>query len=293
MIITSRFRAMGTNIELIVDAQNTPEVHAAMLAGHRTFADLEAKLSRFRPDSELSRLNREREIAAPSGALRAAVELALEAREATSGRFDPGVHDAVVAAGYDRSFDELPATVRGGPARTSAHGAPASIDQRTGTIRLADGARIDLGGIAKGLTAEIVAETLADVGPCLVNAGGDIATRGVPAGGAWPVGLRLAQGDAVVGLAHGALATSGRDRRAWTTTSGDAHHVIDPATGAPAATDVLRITVFAPTAVDAETYATALMIVGADAAIDEARSLGLEAIVVSEQGTTLMTEGVS
>lgn len=293
MIVTSRFRVMGTDVELLVDvARHDPEVHGALLAARRVFDDVEAKLSRFRPDSELSRLNREGTLAAPSGELDAALRLSLDARVATGGRFDPTVHDAVVAAGYDRTFDELPARVQGEPACRPAHGTPVFFDRRTGAISLAPGVRVDLGGIAKGLTAELVAEQLRHHGPCLVNAGGDIAVRGTPAQGDWPIGLSTADGHTlVIGLTSGGLATSGRDRRRWTTTSGSvAHHVIDPRTGAPAVTDVVRITVAAATAVDAETHATALMIAGADAAVAEAEALELAAVVVTADGRTLLTK---
>ncbi len=295
MRFASRFRAMGTDIDLVVDAEHSPHAHTALMEARRLFDELEAKLSRFRPDSELSRLNRDGVLVAPSDELRGALELALEARRTTNGRFDPSVLAAVIAAGYDRTFDELPAHVQGRPACPSAQGTPATIDPDTLTIHLAPGVGIDLGGIAKGLAAELAADMLAPFGPCLVSAGGDIAVRGVPASGDWPVAITLADGqEAVVGLTGGAMATSGRDRRSWTTTAGStAHHVIDPATGRPAETDVVRITVFAATAVDAETTATALMISGSDAAMREAAQLHVDAIVVTDDGRTLMTEGLS
>jgi thiamine biosynthesis lipoprotein len=293
MIITSRFRAMGTTIELILDADNDPAAHTALMQGRNTLLDVEAALSRFDPTSELSRLNREGFIAPASDVLFDALSLALDARADTGGRFDPSVGAAVVAAGYDRSFDELPAMVQGRAACPSAQGTPAVLDESDHSIRLAPGVQIDLGGIAKGLAAELVAEQLSSVGPCLVSAGGDIAVRGVPASGDWPVSITTADTDWVVGMTGGGLATSGRDRRKWTTTTGAAHHVVDPRTGAPAVTDVMRISVFAPTAVDAETLATALMIVGSRAAIAEADQRGYEAIVVTEDGRTLATGGLS
>ncbi len=293
MIMTSRFRAMGTNIELIVDADNSPVAHAALMDGRRAILDIESSLSRFDPASELSRLNREGSAQAASDVLFDALALALEAWADTDGRFDPGVGDAVIAAGYDRSFDKLPALVQGRPALPSAQGAPAFLDESDHSIRLAPGVRIDLGGIAKGLAAEMVAEQLSSVGPCLVSAGGDMAVRGVPSTGDWPVSINTADGDWIVGLTHGGLATSGRDRRTWATTTGQAHHVVDPRTGAPATTDIMRISVFAPTAVDAETMATALMIVGSRAAIAEAQERGFEAIVVTEDGHTITTGGLS
>lgn len=294
MIITSRFRAMGTDVELLVDAENDPGVHAALLECRGVIEDIESKLSRFRPDSELSRLNRDGYAPAPSRELFDALELGMEARTTTGGRFDPSVGSAVLAAGYDRSFERLPAVVQGRPACPTAQGTPVFLDPLTGAIHLMPGVRVDLGGIAKGMTAEIVAEMLSGIGPCLVGIGGDIAVRGVPRRGDWPVAITTADQQWVVGLTDGGLATSGRDRRTWTTASGEvAHHVIDPRTGAPARTDILRISVFAATAVDAETTATALMIAGADEALREAQVVGCEAIVVTDQGRTLTTPGLA
>jgi thiamine biosynthesis lipoprotein ApbE len=126
-VIARRFRAMGTDVELFV----------------------EALLSRFRLDSELSRLNDERTLE-PGPDLLEVVELALLARVRTGGRFDPTVHDALVAAGYDRSFELVPAD---GPAAGSAPcGGGVLVDGRR--IELEPDVRLDLGGIGKGFAVE-------------------------------------------------------------------------------------------------------------------------------------------
>ena len=95
MIERRSFRAMGTEIELLVEPDVAPE--SALAAAELEFHRLEAALSRFRPDSELSRLNRDGAIDASPDLLRV-IDLAVAAREATGGRFDPTVHDALVAA---------------------------------------------------------------------------------------------------------------------------------------------------------------------------------------------------
>jgi len=99
------FRAMGTEIDLLVDASGAT---AALSAAEDEFHRLEAILSRFRQDSELSLLNRAGRLD-PGPDLLRVTELALAAREDTGGRFDPTVHDAVVAAGYDRTFESIEA----------------------------------------------------------------------------------------------------------------------------------------------------------------------------------------
>ena len=188
------------------------------------------------------------------------VELALAARERTGGRFDPTVHDAVVAAGYDRSFEDVVPESDVRCQAPAVAGGGVSVDGSR--IALEPGVRIDLGGIGKGYAAERAAELLALAGPCLVNAGGDVATRG----GSWPVGVETAGAPLTLELAGAALATSGRDRRRWRRGGRELHHLIDPRTGAPSETDLLRVTVVAPDAVEAEVAAKALFLAGADAA---------------------------
>jgi len=271
------FHAMGTEIELLVDADHAERsLDAAELEFHR----LEALLSRFRDDSELSRLNRDGSIE-PGRDLARVVELALEARDRTSGRFDPTVHNALVAAGYDRSFEQLPAEGDTAPPPPAARG----VRLRPGRIELEPGVQIDLGGIGKGYAAERAAELLALAGPCLVNAGGDIAIRG----GSWPVGVE----HITLQLDSGGLATSGRDRRRWQRGGRELHHLIDPATGEPSETDLLRVTVVAADAVDAEVAAKSLFLAGSKRAAAEANAAGMPAVLVTEDGRTLLAGGLA
>jgi thiamine biosynthesis lipoprotein len=159
-----------------------------------------------------------------------------------------------------------------------------------GRIELAAGVRLDLGGIGKGYAAERAARLLATAGPCLVSAGGDIATRG----GRWPVGVQTGHGTLTLELSAGSgLATSGRDRRTWRRAGRVLHHLIDPSTGAPATSDVLRITVVADDAVDAEISATSLFLAGVDGAAEEADAAGVPAVIVGEDGRTRLAGGLA
>jgi thiamine biosynthesis lipoprotein len=271
------FRAMGTEMELLVEPGNggAPRAIAAAVA---EFERLEQIMSRFRPDSELSRLNRDRALDASPDLVRV-IELALDARERTGGRFDPSVHDALVAAGYDRTFDDVepdgPPTLDGGPCRGGA-------GVHNGRIELEPGVKLDLGGIGKGYAAERAAELLALAGPCLVNAGGDIAVRG---GAVWPVGVETADGQLTLALDRGGLATSGRDRRRWTRGGQERHHLIDPRTGRSAQCDLVRVTVVAGDAVEAEVLAKFLFLAGAE----EATRTEAAAVLVTGAGETVLT----
>jgi thiamine biosynthesis lipoprotein len=275
------FRAMGTEVELLVDAVAAED---ALDAAEAEFHRLETLLSRFRDDSELSRLNYRGAIEASDDLLQV-TELSVTAREQTSGRFDPTVHDAVVAAGYDRTFELV---ARNGPAASKARcGGNVQVNGRR--IELEPGFRLDFGGIGKGFAAERAADLLAPAGACLVNAGGDIAVRA----GAWPIGVETGTGTLTLELTSGGLASSGRDRRCWRRGGRELHHLIDPHTGSPAACDLLRVTVVAPDAVAAEVWAKALFLAGRDAAAAEADELEIPAVLVTTDRRTQLAGGLA
>ena len=277
------FKAMGTDVEVFLDAESNGFATSVFAAARREFERLESLLSRFRPDSELSALNRTGRLRVAPDLLRV-TQLALEARERTGGRFDPTVHDALVAAGYDRSFEEVEAggTVQ---ARPPAHRAGAvRVVPRTGEIMLGPGVRLDFGGIAKGYAVDLVCDLLAEHGPCLVSAGGDLAVRN----GSWPVGVETHDGTITLELTHGAIATSGSDRRRWSTTEGEAHHLIDPRTGAPSESDLLRVTVVGRTAVEAEVLVKSLYLAGAEQARREADDQGIPAVLTLVDGRDVL-----
>ncbi len=259
------FRAMGTDVSLI-----GPAGSPAFLAGADTLRSVfereERRFSRFRPDSELSAVN------AAAGAwtgvsleFGSVVGLALTAWSETGGRFDPTVLDAVIAAGYDRDFDEILAGARGAlrPPRPCGRAGDVELDGRR--LRLPPGVGLDLGGIAKGWTVDVAAEAAVACGLpwALVNAGGDLRIAGVAPREGIEVGVEDPEtSDTDAGrivLDEGALATSSVTRRAW---GNGLHHLIDPATGLPAAGPVLQASVWAPTCAEAEVRAKEALLEG-------------------------------
>jgi thiamine biosynthesis lipoprotein len=269
------FRAMGTDVELLLDAESGERAERALDRAEAEFERLEQVMSRFRDDSELSALNRDGRIAAASPDLVRVVRLAIEAREATGGLFDPTVHDAVVAAGYDRTFDAVAPDAVATAGRLQARvGGGVRVDGAA--IELEPGTRLDLGGIGKGYTVDRVAEILAVVGPCLVNAGGDLAVRG----GSWPVGVTT---DVTLELTRGGMATTGRDRRRWLRNGEEQHHLIDPSTGRPAVGAPMRVTVVAGSAAAAEVAAKTVFFGG---------NVDLPHVVVAADGSTVLAGGL-
>ena len=251
-------------------------------------AELERSWSRFVPTSELSRLNCSAG-GPPVAVSRPTFDLvgaAVEAWRLTAGRFDPTVLEALVASGYDATFDSI-GTVRSAPSGAPSPG-PVGIDcdPIALTVRLPLGVSIDLGGIGKGRAADLVAGWLMDRGVdgACVDLGGDVALVGRPEPDeAWVIGVAHPLTEDLVcsvRLSSGAVATSTTARRRWATTAGPAHHLIDPATGRPVETDVASVTVLAAEAMWAEVLAKAALIAG--------RELGSELVVAAGACATMV-----
>ncbi|OGO40008.1 MAG: hypothetical protein A2Z04_01035, partial [Chloroflexi bacterium RBG_16_57_9] len=237
------------------------------------FRASEARFSRFDPTSELSRLNQ-----ATGRPFRASPELfvlvaeALQAAAVSGGLFNPGILSALELAGYDRSFEQLDRREVTGPGTAiSANERDTPIpelpdlmrirlDAQSRTIHLPAGLRLDLGGIAKGWTVDRAVALLADLGPCMVNAGGDLCAWGAPPGQShWRIGIpdpwRPERDVAILRVRDKALATSGINRRRWRHNGREQHHLIDPHRGVPATSDLVTVTVIASTATQAEVLA--------------------------------------
>lgn len=260
------FRAMGTACAVSVTARDADRLRArqALLAASTEVEACERALSRFDPSSDLSRLNAAcGEWVEIDHRLERALRVALRLRAETAGRFDPTILPALVAAGYDRSFEQLAER----PARAAAGWqAGAEIELAGGRARIERGAAVDLGGIGKGFSAARTLAAMRVAWPAMpggiVDLGGDIAASGSPPDhGPWRIAIadpRITGATlGVLRLEQGGVATSGRNARRFGP-SGSLHHLIDPGTGAPASRGPLAVTVVAPDPADAEGWATAL-----------------------------------
>lgn len=313
-MLQTTFFAMGCHILIALDAAG-PAAEAALTEAEGWFADWERRLSRFRPDSELGALNTR----AGTGwtpvslTLWDALDAALAAAQRSEGLVTPTLLDAIERAGYDRNFAELQAgsSAEASPCAAAAHprlhererhdDAPASWrlirrDAARRAVELPAGMRLDLGGSAKGWATWAAARRLAIHGPALVDAGGDIAVSGPQTDGApWPIAVANPLGGEPLDLLllmDGGVATSGRDHRRWRQGDAERHHLIDPRTGAPAATDLLAVTVVAPDVLLAELAAKVVMILGSDKGVRwlAARPI-LAALLVSEDGRVIRSPG--
>lgn len=272
-----RFRAMGCHMLAVLD--NESQLAASVLKPVPAwFEEWEQQLSRFRSDSALSLLNQHSgEPQQVSDTLWDVLQATLAAARQSEGLVNPVVLDALEAAGYDHSFDtrERDGDNKGHAVpRVASQNMPIRMaweaietDPHTRTVYLPTGMRLDLGGIAKGWAAEQVVNRLRQFGPVLVDAGGDIAISGLmESGKRWPIGVTnpFAPDEQLelLMIAGGGVATSGRDYRRWQQDGTWQHHIIDPRTNRPAQTDLVSVTIVAPSVQVAETAAKMVLILG-------------------------------
>jgi FAD:protein FMN transferase len=279
--------ALGTTAAVVVTEPDA--LAAARAAVEAELRAIDAACSRFRADSELSRLNRCAGRPTPVSPLLAeAVATALRAAQLTSGAVDPTVGGAVIAAGYDCDFAALRPRARAATVRVPGWRVVELV--AGGTIRMPAGVTLDLGATAKALAADRAARAAAAAAGCgvLVSLGGDLATAG--SARVWRVRVTDDHADGASGetveIAGGGVATSSTTVRRWA----GGHHIVDPATGAPAAAPWRTVSVAAATCVDANIASTAAIVLGAGAPDWLARR-GLPARLCAQDGAVTRVAG--
>jgi thiamine biosynthesis lipoprotein len=296
------FRAMGGDMLAILEAE-TDSPPSILEEVPKWFEGWEQVLSRFRPDSELSRLNRTFDQPVEvSDTLWDVFQYSQSAETITNGLVTPTVLDAMIGAGYNQNFDSLPRNqIRQGLQDFSAV-SPLSLvtwDEKSQTICLPYGVRLDFGGVAKGWAAHQTAERLKKYGPTVMNAAGDIAISDSLANGEpWKIGVSNPfEKDTdfeTLKLNRCGVATSGRDRRRWNQNGLPRHHIIDPQTGQPAETNVMTATIVAPTVMEAEAAAKAVLILGGEEGPKWIESdPSLAGIIVLENGHTSYSQRIN
>lgn len=275
------FDAMGSHVRLLIGepGPGMPPVAVAAEQGRRFVEDFDAALSRFKPTSELCRLNAdERERVPASELLRRAVEAGVFAAECSDGLVDPTLVGEIEEAGYVASragMDGLPLreALDDAPPRRPASPRPEQrwrgfeVDDEAGEIVRPPGLRFDTGGTGKGLAADMVAAGLRGYSRFIVDCGGDIRIGGADAlVHPYEVYVEhpITGGRAhVLRLGSGGVATSGINVRIWRDEQGRyAHHLLDPASGEPAWTGLVGATALGDTALEAETLSKAALLSG-------------------------------
>ncbi len=293
------WQALGTYVQLVVADQRL--IGPARQLAEDLLAAVDLAYSRFRPDSDLVRANRQAgSWVAVSPLLVDAVDVAVRAAEQTDGLVDPTLGLSLVAVGYDDDLDvvrargdvgrgpaDLPALLPALPARRGAW-----QELRTdpaGALRVPEGVAVDLGATGKAYACDLIsAAIVARLGTgCVLSLGGDVAVGEDPAvRHDWQVAVCEQPDDdpdEVVTLPGGGLATSTTTYRTWTHAGRTVHHLLDPATGRPVERSWRTASVQARTCVAANTATTAAVVLG-EGAVPWLTERGLSARLVDRDG---------
>jgi FAD:protein FMN transferase len=288
------WKALGTSVHVI--ATDRDGLGRATTAVRDVLGDVDEAYSRFREDSELSRLNASagRSIRV-SPLLATAIAAAQRAARLSDGAVDPTIGQAIRVAGYDDDFSRIEADR--GPVMLRARRVPGweaiRFDRMSRTVLLPAGVELDLGSSGKALAADLAATAAfkaAGTGGVLVSLGGDIATAGEPPSGGWRIHVaedsrvRPESDGEVICLPGGAVATSSTTVRRWSRGGEVLHHIIDPQTSLPTTGRFRTVTVVAATCVDANIASTAAIVRG-DQAIEWLTACNLPARLVENDGT--------
>jgi thiamine biosynthesis lipoprotein len=270
---TARFGCFGGTVTVMASGPAAPK---AIAIARLLALEVHRRLSRFEPQSELSRLNADpRDRVRASELLRSLARACRRAGVESGGLVDATCLPAVQAAGYREHWDKQ-APDRSARA-TLAHdwrgGDWEKIEVDAEFIHRPAGVQLDSGGLGKGLAADLMASALSDCETWLVDCGGDLRL-----GGTLDLARKVKIADPFDGnitlhtfeLRNRSVATSGTTGRAWA----NGHHLIDPRTGLPANTGVIQATAVADTCLEAEIRAKTALLSGPAKAADVLQSGG-------------------
>jgi FAD:protein FMN transferase len=278
----STFACFGSTCAVfVIGSGEQGSADDAVAFARERLLDWHARFSRFDPDSELSRLNDDPRATLPvSWEMAVFAQAAVTAAQRSGGLVDATLVEQIVAAGYagdlepppelDAALDRAPARRPAGPRHASCW-REITADPVAGTLTRPPGCKLDSGGIAKGLFADLLAESLAGHAAFAIDCAGDVrlgGTAGTPR--AIVVASPFDEGTLhQFARTDGGVATSGIGRRSWLDGDGrPGHHLLDPSSGLPAYTGVVQVTALAPTALEAEIRTKAALLSGPEHAAD-------------------------
>ena len=288
------FFAMDTvmNVRVYADA-------ALLDAAEARVRELEALWSVTDPGSEIYALNRDG-FAALSGDAAGLLAGALELCGRTGGALDVTIYPVVSSWGFTTGEYAVPDgdTIAG--LLTRVDYTQVALDESAGTAALPDGVEVDLGSVAKGYTGDALAALLKSRGveSALLDLGGNIQAIGSkPDGTPWRVGVRDPEGDELLGMVEvidRAVVTSGGYERYFERDGVRYWHILDPATGAPARSGLLSVTVIGESGLLCDALSTALFVMGLDRALEHWREYrDFEAVFIADDGSVTVTAGLA
>jgi len=290
---------MGTRWSALFHVPETFGMVALEAALARAVADVDRQMSTWKPDSDLMRLN----ASAPGtwvpvpAELMLVLEKGVEIGRASGGAFDVGLGDLVNAWGFGpsgKAADGEAIRRRLGKAQSPTHEV-LELDRSGGRARKHAPVTLDLSGIAKGFAVDAMAEVVRGFGvaSALVALDGELKAMGArPDGAPWIVAVEKPDYDmraplGAVALHNAAIATSG-DYRHWIEI-GEARlsHTMDRLRGGPVTNNVASVSVICPSCMEADAWATALLVLGEEKGQELAKRNRLDALFILRSGDTL------
>ncbi len=290
---------MGTAVQVTLWSDTRARADAAIAAVMAEMHRIDHAMSPHKPDSELSRINRE----AAAGPVALSREMQdLLARAVEFSRLSGGAFDITYASAghlYDYRERIKPGEAQLAQARSAIGYQHLVLDPAAGTVQFAHpGTRIDLGGFAKGHAVDLSTAILQrhGIAHAVVSAGGDSRVLGDRRGRPWNIAVRDPRrpGEvvAVLPLEDVAVSTSGDYERFFEQDGERFHHVIDPRTGKSAGS-VRSVTILANDGLSAEAWSKSVFVMGAARGLQLVESLqGVDAVVVDAEGTLHYSSGL-
>ncbi len=289
---------MGTLVEISVVGRDEDKAAAAINDAFAEMERVEKLMSRWIPESEVSRINRWAGVrpVKVSTEVREVIQRAGEISKASGGYFDISVGGLLDLWGFEGSGGRVPAKVEIEQALGSVGYGAIHMDEEASTVELRRGMRIDLGGIAKGYAVDRAYEVLTSrgYGNVIVNAGGDMRVGGRKPKGPWVIGIQDPRDRsrilASLDVGDISVATSGDYERYFEADGVRYHHLLDPFTGYPAR-QCRSVTILAKDAVTADALATAVFVMGPEKGLRLIEAMeGVEALIVSADGKIIQSQ---
>ena len=294
---TKEIFAMDTHISITVYGDIDPE---ALDAAEALLTEREQLWSVTLKESDIGRINDSGGNAVDvSEETVEIVSYALRMAESTGGAFDPTVYPLVRAWGFTTDEYRVPSQAEIDGLLSLVDFGAVSVE--AGSVSLAAGMQIDLGGIAKGYAGDEAVNLLKQYGAvsAMISLGGNVhVIGGKPDGSAWKIGVKSPADGSLLGVLSvrdRCVITSGAYERYFIADDGTKYgHIIDPDTGYPADNGVLSVTVVGTEGGRCDALSTALFVMGADGACDYWRANeGFEMLMLTDEGVLYITDGIA
>lgn len=287
--------AMDTTISLQVYAAE--DAQPLLKQMQQLLSALDSQLSVTRPGSPVAQLNAAGQGALPESACELLKQTMALSRE-TGGALDPAIYSIVSLWGFTAETQHVPTEAEITEAKAAAGLSHVALDGNT--VTLSDGCQLDFGAVAKGYAGQLCAGLAKDAGVAAVlTLGGNVQTVGTkPDRSDWQIGLADPDDPAsslgVIQLSGSwAVVTSGDYQRYFEENGVRYHHIMDPATGYPAASGLRSVTIVAQDGLRADGLSTALFVMGLERATEFWRQTeAFDAIFIDTQNQIYYTQGL-